>query len=1040
MKKASQAIPNKLLICERLQRQWSQKEVAEKVGTTTISVSRWERGITFPNAYFRYQICAVFEKSEEELGLTATTLHTEKSDEFFTESSVPGEQVTPVPLSFPPIWHVPFPRNLLFTGREDILRAIHPLLRSPHNATCILSGLGGIGKTQIALEYAYRYRQKYQAVLWIDASTHETLTTSVAAIASLLPHTEENEQPQTDPIAKIKNWLQSSTNWLLLLDNVEEMGIIEPILANTYSNHILITTRIQIIGMIIPHLDIEEMNPEEGALLLLRRARYIDPESFLQDAPELLRTHARHIMEAMGGLPLALDQAGAYVEETGCSLSSYLSLYRTQGATLLHRRGKVVASHPASVTSTLLQIVEKVEKANAVATDLLSICAFCDSNVLSEETITEKLAHVSDPLMLDAAIAELRRYFLVRRDPLEKTLTIHPLTQVVLREHFTQKGYPQHQLLSLSEQKSGPLNQAPAKKKSNHPPGYIPPAQHQSSHQPINPIQLFARRNWHFARKKSGIFIIISIIALSSILTMLLYPLLGLGKSQTIQGTITNSLAEETRLEAQLFQEKGIGLSDGNFIFDTYAGRMDGNLKDLAASCLRQGNTSCAVNYMTQAISTDASDGELQIYNENLHVRQSGAPYVTVVLGLAIASEPTYLLRARSIMQAAFLAQREINTEGLLPHKLHLRILIDNSGADNAFVATAAQLIANRVRNNNPDHIIAVVGWPFSSQTTNALDIITGMHIPMISQSASSTTLSGSPYFFRVNPTDDQQGQTLGDVAVNQFHAHTILLMQDPTDPYSVSLAQAFSERVTSQKASILYDTTDNFSIGVTTVDTYQKSVIQEAQRKNVNLIFIAGFDVDAVRLAHALGNASRADPGNTFLANLKIMGGDAVATNLILGYGGGTDASIAAQFPDDMRRLIFSAFAHRDEWTFEHVPKTQQPPFFSDWFNTFKDISVDTISIPQPGSHAILTYDALQVISQAIILAQQPTITGEILYRKLVSLGKGQVPPVQGISGLIAFNNQGDPINKAFVLLDIESIDGKNQIVLKQVVGQFRP
>src|SRR3954469_23574339 len=68
MKKAFQAIPNTLLLNERLQHQWSQKELAELVGTTIINVSRWERGITTPSAHFRYQLRALFGKSEEELG------------------------------------------------------------------------------------------------------------------------------------------------------------------------------------------------------------------------------------------------------------------------------------------------------------------------------------------------------------------------------------------------------------------------------------------------------------------------------------------------------------------------------------------------------------------------------------------------------------------------------------------------------------------------------------------------------------------------------------------------------------------------------------------------------------------------------------------------------------------------------------------------------------------------------------------------------------------------------------------------------------
>jgi hypothetical protein len=90
----------------------------------------------------------------------------------------------------PRIWNIPYPRNAVFTGREEILARIHTQLQAGRTMALsqaqAISGLGGIGKTQIAIEYAYRYRHEYQAVLWVRAESRETLTSSYSVIANLL--------------------------------------------------------------------------------------------------------------------------------------------------------------------------------------------------------------------------------------------------------------------------------------------------------------------------------------------------------------------------------------------------------------------------------------------------------------------------------------------------------------------------------------------------------------------------------------------------------------------------------------------------------------------------------------------------------------------------------------------------------------------------------------------------------------------------------------------------------------------------------------
>jgi signal recognition particle GTPase len=134
-------------------------------------------------------------------------------------------------LTFPSIWNVHHRRNPFFTGREDILKNLHTTLTEGKTATLTqpqaISGLGGIGKTQVAIEYAYWYGYEYRAVLWVKADSREALISDFVSIADPLDLPEKNEQDQNRAVNAVKRWLQKHGNWLLILDNVEDLEIID---------------------------------------------------------------------------------------------------------------------------------------------------------------------------------------------------------------------------------------------------------------------------------------------------------------------------------------------------------------------------------------------------------------------------------------------------------------------------------------------------------------------------------------------------------------------------------------------------------------------------------------------------------------------------------------------------------------------------------------------------------------------------------------------------------------------------------------------
>lgn len=511
------------------------------------------------------------------------------------------------------------------------------------------------------------------------------------------------------------------------------------------------------------------------------------------------------------------------------------------------------------------------------------------------------------------------------------------------------------------------------------------------------------------------------------------------------------ALNTELASEAQIYTRAGIGISDGHFVFDSYAPRADLALKQQAAQAMQKGNLSTAANLLQQAISADPIDGEARIYGENLAILQHGLSFVTIVLGVGFDNDANVLSIARADIRAAFLAQHEINEFGLLPDNLYLRILIANSGPSSTDVATIANMIVKEVtRDGNPDHIIAVVGWPTSVQTIQASGIIAAAHLPLMSPTASSEKLSGiNSYFFRVNPSYDVQAQALAAVAMQQLQARAVLVMSDPDDAESISLADAVTAHLRGLNIEAINQPEDDFSEMVTTVNGYRPA-IRDAIANKVNVIFLAGSDVDAIRLAHAVGNASRANPANTLLAGLKILGGSSLALNmgLLLGQCGGgdeleegggscADAMLASSYPQDMQRLSFISLGDPQEWDALHLPAIKRPPFFTDWVGVFQNSVVAAQNALPPDQNVMLTYDALQIIVRAAQTVQGP-LAGQPIRDALTSLGAGITPVFQGVSGRILFDAQGNPIDKAMAVMNVESVGGSNVIKLRQIAGTF--
>ncbi len=353
---------------------------------------------------------------------------------------------SPSVVSSTSVWNVPFLHNPFFTGREDILARIRAHFQTGQVTALsqpqAMSGLGGIGKTQIAIEYAHCYRHDYQTILWTRADNREALISGFVSIAYLLNLPQKEEQDQVRVVQAVLRWLTTQVGWLLILDSADDLTIIREFLPTAFNGHILLTTRSQALGNLASRLEVNTMDGEVGMLLLVRRAGLIALDAPLEAASPTDLALARDITEELGGLPLALDQAGAYVEETQCGLARYLQLYQTRRAALLERRGGVVPDHPESVATTWSLSFEKIEQRSSAAADLLRLCAFLHFNAIPEEIIIQGAFHLGpwlssvkeDPLLFDEIIAILGAYSLIRREPNSMTLSIHRLVQAVIRD------------------------------------------------------------------------------------------------------------------------------------------------------------------------------------------------------------------------------------------------------------------------------------------------------------------------------------------------------------------------------------------------------------------------------------------------------------------------------------------------------------------------------------------------------------------------------------------------------------------------------
>ncbi|WP_194924122.1 FxSxx-COOH system tetratricopeptide repeat protein [Catenulispora pinisilvae] len=327
------------------------------------------------------------------------------------------------------------PRPGRVAGREQLISQIHAHLGAAQEVgTVALCGLGGVGKTTAALEYAYRQLQHYQVVWFFHAEQATGLLAQFHELAQVL------DAGEGDPVAAVHAALAAHPGrWLLVLDNVKDHAAARRWLPAKGAGHVLVTTQ-------DGHwpseqaVEVTALDAEDAAGLLLDRTMSTDRES------------ARAIADELGLLPLALEQAAAFIETTGRSLDEYLGLLSANRAAVLARSAP--ASHAAPVVATWSLALTELEATSSESLTLLRIIAFLAPEDIPfrlllpeglelrlggpdgdlDEILTQVRALCSGPLTLDDAVAGLRRYSLI--GPPGATFSVHRLVQAVTRDQL----------------------------------------------------------------------------------------------------------------------------------------------------------------------------------------------------------------------------------------------------------------------------------------------------------------------------------------------------------------------------------------------------------------------------------------------------------------------------------------------------------------------------------------------------------------------------------------------------------------------------
>jgi tetratricopeptide (TPR) repeat protein len=289
--------------------------------------------------------------------------------------------------------------------------------------------MGGVGKTQLAVEYIYRHKPDYRVIWWIRSEESATMAADYASLADDLDLPEKDSTDQSETVRAVKHWLEHNSSWLLIFDNANDQKVVRNYIPQGGAGHIIITSRNPDWGSVARLLPVKKFNRADSTEFLYKRTGQDD-----RDAADALA-------DELGDLPLALEQAGAYIKATGIAFTDYQELFRSRRKELWDDESPP-PDYPDSVATTWSLAMDDVREESHEAADLLNLCAFLAPDEIPLEMLGEGAEHIpkplastaSDRLAMNRAIRVLRRYSLI--DVSDESLSVHRLVQAVVHDRL----------------------------------------------------------------------------------------------------------------------------------------------------------------------------------------------------------------------------------------------------------------------------------------------------------------------------------------------------------------------------------------------------------------------------------------------------------------------------------------------------------------------------------------------------------------------------------------------------------------------------